>query len=359
MKFNYHDLFTAFYQQVHPEKVAQVNELLQKYNGKEELLFERMCSKYGIDGQEFLNSLKEKQMMEDEEYNLLFPRKKKPILLILGLVFVIVCLIILFNKERIFNKNESISNIGEKINGNDSGEQNKIPSNNNNDNAVNKIITALYKEEYNKPFKTIEKLSDWILPKQQVNYKHFNEMPSRDYIKEMQGIRMDDKYYYFLNLPEDSNGKTFGLTETNFINSESASITTKLFQINENDDEVVMKKISVWTMANGQKDYSFPVPIIYYKIEINTFSKWSYIDETGKQRVKCSSYFKGNELIIERNVYDINTNERFLFDKEYYQKHVGLFKVEAKSVVTGKIMTSKVLDISKYDEEINKTPFPL
>ena len=112
-------------------------------------------------------------------------------------------------------------------------------------------------------------------------------------------------------------------------------------------------------MTNGQNDYSFPVPIIYYKIELNNFSKWSYIDETGKQRVKCTSYFKGNELIIVRNMFDVITNEHFLCDKEYYQKQVGLFKIEAISVITGKIMTSKILDISKYDEEINKTPFPL
>ena len=355
MKSNYQALFTAFYQKVNPEKLAQVNELLQKYNGKEEFLFERMCSKYGIDGQEFLNSLKEKQVKEEEEYNLLFPsRKKKPILLILGLVLVIVCLIILFNKESVFNKTQSISKIG-----NLSDEQNKIHSSNDIDNAVNNIVTALDKKEYNKPFKTIEKLSDWILPKQQINYKHFNEIPSRDYIKEMNGIKMEEKYYYFLNLPNDINGKKFGLTDANFINNESASITTKLFQINENNDEVVMKKISVWTMTNGQNDYSFPVPIIYYKIGLNTFSKWSYIDETGKQRVKCKSYFKGNELIIERNMFDVNINEHFLCDKEYYQKQVGLFKIEAISVITGKIMTSKILDISKYDEEINKTPFPL
>lgn len=56
MTFDYNNLFTAFYQKVNPEKIKDVQDLLMKYKGNEKVLFDRMCLKYGIDSQEFLNS---------------------------------------------------------------------------------------------------------------------------------------------------------------------------------------------------------------------------------------------------------------------------------------------------------------
>jgi hypothetical protein len=47
------DLLTSFYQQKNPSKLAEIDKVLAKYQGNEELLFRNLCKKYNLDPSAF------------------------------------------------------------------------------------------------------------------------------------------------------------------------------------------------------------------------------------------------------------------------------------------------------------------
>ena len=53
---NYKEILSNFYSIHNPTKINEVASLLNKYKGKEDLLFDRISKKYNVDPKEFISS---------------------------------------------------------------------------------------------------------------------------------------------------------------------------------------------------------------------------------------------------------------------------------------------------------------
>lgn len=97
---DYKLILTNIYENYNPAKLGDIDELLLKNKGQEELLLERIAKKYNIDIEKFLDSEKQSESIEaeisnDAEYEELFGKKKVNYgkWVVIVFLLIVVCLI--------------------------------------------------------------------------------------------------------------------------------------------------------------------------------------------------------------------------------------------------------------------------
>ena len=114
---DYKLILTNFYKKHNPDKIREIDSILIKYQGQEELVIERLAKKYNAESTDFIeepeneNETKIKQSDYQQEYDELFNKKEiffnRHLIAILSTIFFLIVIIFLFFKENSINKQEN------------------------------------------------------------------------------------------------------------------------------------------------------------------------------------------------------------------------------------------------------------
>lgn len=286
---DYRLILTKIYENYNPAKLGDIEELLLKNKGHEELLLERIVKKYNVDVDEIFVSEEKKDSVEAEfdkeaAYEEHFGKKglKYKKLVAVLIVFLVVCLIVF---------------------GVLSGKK--------------------------------EKLTEWVLPNSTENYKHLTLYPLK------KGLKSELEIFY--NVTSSDTGVNFEAIAKELLNGKEMNYSKTFYTVNKSNTDLIMKKVDGWVRSGKYGTMQPPFSISYDEVVVRIDptklkSNWVLLSAVANLnylgsdvKVKYCSYFEDSVLIVENKIFNsgYKTAEQVIeVSRAFYKKNEGLIKSE-------------------------------